>query len=192
MPTKAEKAAATKTVEDMVQRAPAQARAPSPVNGPLPEIPQRWQKAVERVFSDIEPEKDYERLEQALSLKDALSPGAIKVARNEAEANANEAHRLYVVAALEFERFTIDADVVQGALRMTATAELQEEKDAGKRSKAITDADVREKAALLFPEEWKNICERRKKVELALEQFKRLADLWKSRCFGLGDMIERH
>ena len=162
---------------------------PDPINGPPPSVSAPFTRIVERVFNIGDPDALFTSLTERLSLRDALTPGALQAALNIAEENARLAHQLYVNAKVESERFEIDADIVLGAMRSVATGELQREKDAGQRSKAITDADVREKAAVFYPDQWRDTNERRAKALGMLEHLKRLADLWQTRCYSLGTML---
>ena len=166
-----------------------QSAQPDPINGPPPSVSEPFTRIVERVFNIGDPDALFTTLTERLSLRDALTPGALQAALNIAEENARLAHQLYVNAKVESERFEIDADIVLGAMRGGATAELQREKDAGQRSKAITDADVREKAATLYPDQWRDTNERRAKAGGMLEHLKRLADLWQTRCYSIGTML---
>lgn len=172
--------AATESVFDTAQ--------PKPTNGPQPTMG-RFQNIVERTFDLGNVDELYAGLIDELHIGAALTPGNLEHARNNAERNALDAHRLYVGAKVAHEVFEIEAEAVAGALRTAATAELQKEKDAKQRSKAITEADVREKCAAMFPDEWLAISERRAKAEGALSSMKRLADLWEARCFGLSTML---
>jgi hypothetical protein len=63
-------------------------------------------------------------------------------------------------------------DVIFGAMREQATDVLQAEKNAKARSKTITEADVRLKAAELFPDEWQSQETQRKRYELVEERAK--------------------
>jgi hypothetical protein len=162
---------------------------PSPINGPMPNVSESFSRIVERVFDIGDPDALFTTLMERMSLRDALTPGALQASLNIAEDNARLAHQLYVNAKVESERFEIDSDIVLGAMRAGATAELQREKDAGQRSKAITDADVREKAATLYPDQWRETNERRAKTSGMLEHLKRLADLWQTRCYSLSTML---
>lgn len=187
--TRAAETAATEAVEELVQQAPAQAAAPSPVNGKAAQMPARMAAVVERVLRyDGDPVEDYERLMRELALEQAVTSTVVAAALNRVQQNAALAHLLYVTTKVDHARFEIDNDVVLGAMRDAATAALQAEKDAKTRNKAITDADVRDRAATMFPDEWRSASERQVEAEMSLEQLRRLADLWRERSYALGQM----
>lgn len=143
-----------------------------------------------RVFDLPDPEGEYAELEGALSVGSRESDDIAK-ALDVAEDSARRAHRLYVNARLDAERFAADAEVIEGALRGQAAAELQAEKESGARTKQITDADVRGKAALLFPDEWRALSEGKAKAELMVKHLERFADLWMRRCHSLAALLAR-
>ena len=181
--TRAAEAAAEAGVEGVFASAQ-----PSPTNS-VPSMSPEYERVIDNVFAPVDPERDYEKLERDLALREALTPGALSAALNLSEDNARIAHRLYVAAKLDFERFEAESDAVRGALRDAAVAELQKEKDAGQRSKAITETDTNERAATMFPDEWRDIQGRRAPASGALEHLKRRADLWQARCYSLGTML---
>lgn len=164
------------------------AQSSAPFAGPMPEPGEGYARIVERVFSLPDPDAEYEALERALVLG-TREFDSIHDALDHAEDNARRAHRLFVAAKLDYERFVADADVIEGAMRTEATADLQAEKESGARTKQITDADVRAKCAALFPDEFRDLAERRTSAKLAVEHLERFADLWVSRCRSLGGML---
>lgn len=189
--TQAAVAAAVEATNDLVEQAPAQASAPlppDPVNGPLPKLT-RFAGVVERIYTTegLDIDAEYDRLENALALNFAGAQ-SIDDSLNTVQRNALDAHRLYLLAVLDVEAFKIDNDVAMGAYRQAATAALQAEKDAGQRSKQITDADVRDRAAVMYPEQWREGTEEKLRAEGLLEQLRRLAELWKERSYALGKM----
>lgn len=179
-----EKAKAKVTALDLVKSAQ-----PSPMNGPQPMMPKAYERITERIL-DLDPEQEYDRLERALELNESLTPNNVRAAANAAEANALKAHELYVHATVALERFRIDNDLVQSAMRDAATADLQAEKDSGQRSKQITEADVRGRAAVLYPDEWRAAVERRVRAENMHANIARLASLWEQRARTLGAMLK--
>ena len=180
---------AAKAADDLVQKAPAQEIAAKRELKEIPELGTPFTGIRESVYTLPDPEGEYKKLEQALTVREALTPGALQSALNDAEDNARRAHRLYVVAKADYERFERECDPVVESLRDAANKELQAEKDAKQRSKAITDADVKGRASVLFPDEWKRINDRRIKAEGMLEHLRALAELWKQRCFSLSTML---
>lgn len=142
----------------------------------------------ERIFALPDPDAEYSDLERALMLGTQQFE-SISAALDRAEDNARRAHRLYVCARVDAERFTLDADVVEGQLWASASADLQREKDSGARTKQITDGDVRARMATMFPDQWRDLQERRIKSRKMLEHLERFADLWKGRPFSLSSML---
>lgn len=145
---------------------------------------------VERIFDLPDPASEYEALEKHLTAGLGEHDSAAR-ALDSAEDRARRAHRLYVNAKLDFERFQADAEVVTAALRQRAMEVLQRQKDAGQRSKAITDADVVAQCAAMFPDEWRDLADRRARAKLALEHLERFSDLWMSRCRSLSALVTR-
>lgn len=170
----------------LVTTAPAQRT--TPFNGPLPEQAGGYARITERVFALPDPDTEYDALERALVLG-TREYDSITDAVDTAEDNARRAHRLFVAAKLDYERFCADAEVIDGAMRSEATAELQAEKESGARTKQITDADVKAKCAAMFPDEFRDLAEKRTAAKLAVEHLERFADLWSSRCRSLGGML---
>lgn len=162
---------------------------PSPINGPPPSMPPSYERITKRILN-IDVEKEYERLERELELNEAATPAAVRKAANSAEANALKAYHLFVHATVAHERFKIDSDLVVSAMRDAATADLQHEKDAGQRTKMITEADVRGRAAVLFPDEWREANEKRVRAENLHKSIERLADLWRQRAHTLGALLK--
>lgn len=160
----------------------------SPFAGPMPVQAPGFGRITERVFDMPDPDAEYAVLEKALMLG-KLETDSLASALDRAEDNARRAHRLYVAAKLDLERFTADAGLIEGAIRTEAAAELQREKDAGTRTKQITDADVTAKSAALFPDEWRDLAEKKVAAKLAVEHLERFADLWVSRCRSLGGLL---
>lgn len=156
----------------------------------LPSLSAGMNGIVVRVFDLPDPEGEYAELEGALSVGSRESDD-IASSLDVAEDSARRAHRLFVNAKLDAERFAADAEVIEGALRGQAAAELQAEKESGARTKQITDADVRSKAALLFPDEWRALSEGKAKAELMVKHLERFADLWMRRCHSLGALLSR-
>tara|TARA_Y100000034_G_scaffold121344_1_gene165431 strand:+ start:206 stop:811 length:606 start_codon:yes stop_codon:yes gene_type:complete len=185
---KGDPTAAKAAAEQLVQAAPAQQRS-SPLNGPMPSMGGGFDKIVEHVFELDDPEQVFGQLVEKLKIHDALTPGALQMALNQAEDTARLAHQLFVGTKVDFARFEIDCAEVYAALRDGATAELQAEKDAGERSKAITKDDVTGRVATMYPDEYREISERKAKAEATLEHMKRLAELWQSRCYSVSNML---
>ncbi len=131
---------------------------------------------------------EYDELEVALKLEDALTPQAVRAAVNESERNAKRAHRLFVVAKYQFERFKLEAEVALGAMRDAATAKLGRLKALGQHPKQVTDSDVRDLAAVMYSDEWRAISDELAKAEQTLAHIQRFADLWQRRSWSLSSL----
>lgn len=141
-----------------------------------------FKRIVEHVFQ-VDLWVTYERLERDLTLGEERSDYAsVRKALDKAEDNARLAHRLYVNARVEQERYDIEQRPVRAKMREEATKELSDEKKEGSRTKAITIEDVTDRASIMFPDEWKAQEIESLKVRKTVETMERLADLWKSRC----------
>lgn len=155
----------------------------------LPMLPPSWMRIQERSFKLEDPEAEFNELEEALKLTNALTPGNLQEALNVAEDNARRAHRLYIVARLEYEKFELEALPIIEAMRDAASKDLQGEKDRKERTKAITEADIKGRASVLFPDEWVIAMERKIKAEGMMDTLKSFAELWRQRCFSLSSML---
>jgi hypothetical protein len=157
--------------------------------GALPGPGPGYDRITERVFNLPDPDAEYEDLEQALVLG-TRTYESVSEALDRAEDNARRAHRLYVNARVDAERFNIDADVIESAMRTQAVGELQREKDAGVRTKTITETDTASKVAAMFPDEYRDLAERKVKSRKMVEHMEVFAKLWSSRCSSLSKMLE--
>lgn len=175
---------AAASVEDLVVSA-----SPSPLNGPLPAMPEPFLKVTEIVLTVEDPVGEFKRLWDELRISDALTPAAVQAAANEVETRAMEAHQLYLVAKEAHGNFETQMAPVIAALRDDATSELQADKDQGLRNKSITDADVVGRVAHKFPDEWCEINNRKVRAKALLAQLERLADIWKSRSRSVSAML---
>lgn len=143
-------------------------------------------RVVEHVFAVEVRVEDVERLQRELALEDqdVTSPEAIRFALNRAAKNANDAHRLYVVAKVEYELFETGCERYLGPMREEALAKVIEEQ--GKAG--LTDKAVRAKMMKLFGDQMAIEQERRERAKATVEHLRRLADLWKERAFALSAM----
>lgn len=144
-----------------------------------------FDRITEMVFVE-NPLEVYKQLEAALRVGEKRSDhGTMMRALDEAEGNARMAHRLYITAKVEQDRWERENGVVFGAMRAEATRALQREKDQGGRSKQITDADVESMCATLYPDEYQHQEHKRKRVKAMVDSMANLVDAWNSRCRGL-------
>ncbi len=161
---------------------------PSPV-GWKPKLGGGFDRVQHVVIDEsVDVEAEYAALEAELEIKEALTPEVVRAALNRCERNAHRAHRLYVLARVQLDRFRIDTEVALGAMRDQAVAELTIEKTAGVRTKQITDADVASRAASTHPDEWRDISEGLARAEAMLKNLERFADVWYRRSWSLGGL----
>lgn len=134
--------------------------------------------------------KTWDRLREGLSVGDNRSEhGTLQKALDLAEKRAYDAHRLYITAKVEYQRWERENEVFFGALWSKANRDLQTEKDAGSRSKQITDADVKARIATMFPDEYQLQENKRSQVKATVDSLEDLAEEWKSRCRTLQVMM---
>lgn len=167
---------------------PASAVRGDEINTSGPRLTPGYERIQERVFDLPDPESEYAELQAGLQVGNQQFD-SIYGALDRAEDNARRAHRLYICARVDAERFALDADVTEGSLWAAASADLQRDKDNGARTKQITDADVRARIATMFPEQWSELQQRRIKARKTIEHLERFADLAKTRCFSLANML---
>lgn len=184
--TKGDPAAAAKAADALFET-----RAWNKPSVPMPALKPGFDRVVARVFDLDDPDGEFQAILTQLTVEEAITPEKVEMALNHAEDTARKAHRLYIVARVDNDRYEVECSAVMGALRDAATAELQAEKEAGERSKAITEADVSGRVATMFPDEWTEINDRRAKAKGMLDHVKRIADLWEGRCYTLSTMAGR-
>jgi len=132
---------------------------------------------------DCDIDRVYERLKRELKVGEGRADrGTLQKNIDEAEDNAREAHRLYVTAKLMKERYEAQHDPIIGAMWKSAQEVLEKEKKDGLRTKQITDADVRYKAAEMYPDEWQEQQARLRKYDQTVKHLEHLVQLWISRC----------
>lgn len=164
---------------------------PMPEEGKGANLHPGFSNIVEKVFiRDVESE--YDRLEQALMLGDKRTDyGSTVRALDEAETNARKAHKLWRTAIVEEKRWDTEHKILAAAMRSEAMRRLQHEKDAGQRSKAITDADVESMMATLYPQEFRCHRERENRVHGMVASLENLADLWLRRISTLQTILSK-
>jgi hypothetical protein len=121
-------------------------------------MPPEFRAIVERVFTMDSPKAVYDQVLDALRPVRAsrVDRGTVIELLDAAQQTAVDARQLLAHAKVTQELFDIDSRVVIGAMREQAIARLEEEKSAGTRKKAITEADVEGAAATMFPEAWRD------------------------------------
>jgi hypothetical protein len=127
--------------------------------------------------------RDFASLTEGLSIgKDRSNRGTLIVALDEAETNQRRAHQLLCNARLLANDFDKRSSGMRAAMRRAATLELQMEKKAGHRSKAITDADVQGRCVELYGDEFNKLERDRIKHKQTIEHIEDLVKAWRSRC----------
>lgn len=175
---------------------PMHADPPAPQRAPMfvtankgPGITPDYQKLIETVYA-VDAVRDYADLEQNLQVgEERVNYTVLMQHLDKAEDRARRAHRLYLGAKLELESWEQDSNKVLAAMRGEASEELEDEKAAGKRKKAITNPDVEARMSEKFPDEYRAQMMTRAKLKGVAEHIERLAELWKSRCHTLGAML---
>ncbi len=146
------------------------------------------EKIVETVFV-VNLHASWTKLKEQLTVGEKRSEhGTLNKALDGAEENSHLAHRVYITAKIERERWERENDVTWGAMWSEATKSLQKEKEEGTRAKQVTDADIKARVATLYPDEYVEIEVRRAKIKATVDSLEDLADTWKSRCRSLGVM----
>lgn len=133
-------------------------------------------------------EKEFDLLMADLILPDALTPQVVAAAINRCEDNARRAHRLHVLAKYKFDAFKVATEACLGSMRDAATARLSKLKTSGAHAKQITDRDVSDTAAMMFPDEWASVSDGLARAEHTLTHIARFADLWQRRSWSLSSI----
>lgn len=161
--------------------------------GPPTKRRTQFDQIVEDVFDKgLDIASEYEYLKEALTIREDLGGlGAHNKYTNEAEDNARRSHKLYVIVQNELDRIKAENAPVRESMKQQALAELQDEKNAKKRNKAITKEDVEERAANLFADEWYDMQTRLNKAEGMVDHIKHLVANWTSRCYSANTMLTK-
>ncbi len=143
------------------------------------EVREDLRRVVETVFVD-DVHEEWGKLQEALELgpEKRSQHAHVIAALDKVAARADRAYRLYLTAKLIRDKWEAENETLWGAMWSKATTSLQAEKESGNRAKQITDADVRSRAATLYPDEYRAQEERRRSVELTVRALERHADIW--------------
>jgi len=146
---------------------------------------------VEVIFVE-HPLEEYKKLEAALRIGDKHNDhGTVAKALDNAESYARLAHRLWMTARVERDRWEKDNALIFAGMRDGATRALQREKEQGIRNKMITDADVEAMCAVMFADEWRDQEIKRRRVEAMVKSMENLNECWTSRCRTLQAMLTK-
>jgi hypothetical protein len=180
--------AEAKAAADALMAPPPVDRAPSPVATP-PRVGGGFHRLQTVIIDEsVDPIAEYEVLEKALMIEEALTPENVRQRVNEVEKYAARAHRLFVLCKVQIARYQIDADAAMSSMRDQAVAELTLEKNKGLRSKQVTDDDVTARCATIHPDEWKELNDQMVKNKAMLGHIERFADLWQRRSWSLSSL----
>lgn len=176
-------------------RVPTKPKAPYPFAGAENKRQLRADPHMARIFEtlfEVDIWEDFKRLRSALKIGEKHRDYAtLMKALDEAEDNSRAAHGLFINAKLIQEKFDLDASMIESAMRKEATSVLQDEKAAGRRSKAITDADVTAQCASMFADEWAKIQTDKRQHKLTVDDLEHLVSCWNSRCRSLQTMVAK-
>lgn len=192
-PAQAPAALAKSLVEDIENAGRAAAGKP-PAPKPWardPEMALGVGEIIETIFPEGSIERinaEYVDLEAALQLDGALTPNAIRDAINGSQRRALRASAIHLLAKLDLSRYERECDVALGAMREAAAAELEKEKEEGLRSKAPTIADIADRAATKFPDEWRDINNSLQRFKRTVDQLEKFSKLWERRSYALAAM----
>lgn len=148
------------------------------------------QRIIETIYApDIF--QQYGDLEQNLEVGDDRGDyRTLTVHLDKAEARARRAHKLYLGAKLELAGWELDARKVTSAMRGEALAELEAEKEAGERRKAITNDDVESRIAEKFPDEWKAQQLTHVRLKGVVDDMEHMTRAWNNKCGDLRTLLE--
>lgn len=142
------------------------------------------------LFSDgYDPWLEYQAVKSSLKIEGGLSPGAVQSAAERQESMAERALRLYVVAQHEVAAYTHGGDALIGAMKEHSLLELELDKAKGARTKQITDGDVASHAAVMYPDQWREVNDRREKGKLLLKYVEGLSVLAATRAATLRNLV---
>lgn len=157
---------------------------------PIPTIGKGFNKVSIDLFdAGYDVAAEFAAIQDALTIKNALDPASIQRAANQAEHMAARASRLYVVARVEYAKYTRRSDVLVGAIRQSALADLEAAKRDGTRTKMITNDDVDSYAASKHPDEWEAVHNRADRAKEMLRYISDLAELATKRCYTTATLL---
>jgi hypothetical protein len=148
-----------------------------PYEGKVPPLPDGYVTIVNSVFNLPDPNAVYEEVLAGIRPIKAsrASMSELLDALDAAQSTALKARGLLVNTKATIDGVARDTLVLVAAMRDQATTQLEREKEAGLRKKTITEADVEQCLATMFPDEWKAVKERESKA-------KRTVDLIEDMC----------
>lgn len=155
-------------------------------------IAMMWGPVVESVTA-IDVSAMHERLYRELSLGGGVTEyGAILHALDAADRNIVDAARLERAAKLEQERVDREVSVDMEVMRTAARRELEVEKSEGKRSKAPTLEEVRDRMLNNWPSKVAELEGNTQKIHAVRAVCETLTIAWRSRASSLRAMADRY
>jgi hypothetical protein len=112
--------------------------------------------------------------------------GRTKQDVDQANVLLRKAHDLHMTAKRERYRWELDNRIVFAACYEKAVLDLQREKDAKTRSKQVTDQDVEERFALMYPSEYKHQELKKREVKILEESMANLVAVMEQCCRNMG------
>lgn len=153
----------------------------------------QFQRIVDDVFESSDtPEDMYEAVKSGLQLKSRASAadyGTLADALDQAEDLTRQAHKLYVQASDRDDAYVRDLDMVFGTMRDVAVARLEEQKRDKTRTKQITDKDVEAEMATVYPEQWQDLHERKRRSAMTVKHLEDLHRRAGARAVHLRTMV---
>lgn len=155
---------------------------------------------VERVFSLDDPDGTMDEIIEAIENNDSLTPGNL---RSKLAGSANllrKAHLLLVNTKEAYQRFEHEYATLEASMREEATRELELEKrtvvkeDAkGKpifmRTKMVTDPDVMGRVAEMYPDEFREMANRKLRGDKTIDHISHLVKVVERRHAALNTLV---
>jgi hypothetical protein len=149
-----------------------------------------FERIVEATFK-VDAFADYDDLEKHLEVGDQRGDyGTLREHLDKAEARARRAHKLYLGAKIELVNWEADSRKVMAAMREKARVQLEDEKADGTRRKVLSQSDVVDRVADLYPDEWKAQEVRRAKMKGVVDDMEHLTKRWDAKCVDLRTLLE--
>jgi hypothetical protein len=151
-------------------------------------------RIVDTLFDMPDPMTEYLAIKASLSFggrASSMSYGQLIDALDDAQSVAERCSRLVANAKVTLDAFNMDAEVISGVLREQAVMDLQAQKDAGTRSKAITNDDITAVMAKKFPDEFRDLEIKKGKARRMVAAIEALYDRASARAGDLRAMVQR-
>lgn len=133
----------------------------------------------------------YEELEANLEVGEGRSDYAtLRLHLDKAEARARSAHDLLISAKIEFARWEVRQKKVWSKMREKARSALEDEKARGEIRKALTNADVDERIAEYFPDEYGHQKVEAVKMKGLVDDIENLVSRWNAKASDLRTLLE--